>query len=754
MTKLISREELLGGGMAGRVTKQASTLLALIENRTAHAMVESRQAVSRSVPLRDVATTSQAYLAAMAQGRTLPAQPTIYDLEKYAGQWADLVPENPAVRAAVAQAFGQKYRFTRRGAPGVRAALGVETPVVQQAYEASYGQPISAIFAARMRPGEQARWFWTRLAGRLENLSPFWTAFALTLTEIVGAGILALPIALAQIGPLAGIMILVVLGIVNILTLVAITEAITRNGNIRYGTAYFGRLVYEYLGSSGTFLFGASLIGLNVLALIAYYTGIATTLTSVTGLPSAVWPVALFAVTAYTIRRESLDATIASALVIGAVNLGLIFILSLLSLPHVQGELIRYVNLPGIGGRPFTATIFELIFGVVLSAYAGHVSVGNMAKTVLRRDPTGRTLLWGNVAAMVTAMLLYCLWLVAVNGAIPAATLAATAGTALIPLAAVVGPSVHLFGTLFVLLGMGMASIHFSLALFNLVREWLPGAEKSGAEVVKRLSLRHRELQFWICMIPTALICLLTIWLLQTGQQSFSRPLGLLGALAVPLISGLFPMLLLVAGRRKGDYHPDSFWRWLGKPLAVVVLYLLFFASILLHGLVIWQNPVERLVAVVVSVVVAGITVVILRRGSFAPRVVVEVRKEPGKASPVQVAVVDNTLPDAQRGLPTTPVTVHLADGHTQQQLPPAGGDLPKGAEARGFTLHLPATRAQELKVWTHQLTPTGDSVALTGRVTVQHAGGTQSLDLGPGDGQVILPTSGAPCQVEITLES
>jgi hypothetical protein len=47
---------------------------------------------------------------------------------------------------------------------------------------------------------------------RLESLSPFWTAFSLTLTETAGAGILALPIALAGVGPLPGLFILLILG--------------------------------------------------------------------------------------------------------------------------------------------------------------------------------------------------------------------------------------------------------------------------------------------------------------------------------------------------------------------------------------------------------------------------------------------------------------------------------------------------------------------------------------------------------------
>jgi hypothetical protein len=119
--------------------------------------------------------------------------------------------------------------------PGIRSALGLDTASVQQAYQAVYNRPISTLYTEPIGLTDRLRWRWARLAGWLENLSPFWSAFALTLVETVGAGILALPIALAQVGPLVGVGLLLVLGLANILTLVGITEAITRYGPMRYG---------------------------------------------------------------------------------------------------------------------------------------------------------------------------------------------------------------------------------------------------------------------------------------------------------------------------------------------------------------------------------------------------------------------------------------------------------------------------------------------------------------------------------------
>ena len=75
-------------------------------------------------------------------------------------------------------------------------------------------------------------------------------------------------------------------------------------------------------------------------------------------------------------------------------------------------------------------------------------------------------------------MILYILWVVAVNGAIAPQVLAGFSGTALTPLVQLAGPAVNVFGVLLAILAMGMASIHLSLALFFTVREWIPGQSR------------------------------------------------------------------------------------------------------------------------------------------------------------------------------------------------------------------------------------------------------------------------------------
>jgi amino acid permease len=746
MSEFFSRDELLDGLPA----RQASTILFAIESRTAYLAAQSRQAAARFVPPKTAAAREEAFLRTLAEGRDLPYQPKIQDLERYAPEWVALVPDNPSVKAVLANMLTKEYTFTSQHVPALRQALSLDDEAVRAAYQRNYDQPLQKIYALKLPFREQLRWLWAGLAQWLEELPPFWTAYALTLTETVGATILALPIALAGIGPIAGVIFLLAFGLVNILTIMSVVESIIRNGNMRYGSSFFGRLVGDCFGKPGTILLGIVLFIDIVPTLIAFYVGVTTTLADATGLSKMLWAALLFIVVLYYLRRESLDATIATALIIGAINLSLILILSLLTLPHARLENLQYINVSFINNQPGNTAILALIFGVVLNGYFGHLSAANAAKVVLGRDPSGRALIWGNVAALATAMALYSLWVIAVNGAIPPDILANISGTALTPLAEVIGPVVWVLGTIFVVLGMGMATVHFSLAFFNQVREWLPAPFTPDKAAPSSPGLANKSWallpglrgQFWLGVAPLGLIFLWVEWLLWTGQESFVEPLAFAGVITAPLIVGIFPILMLAASRRKGDYVPGQVWGFAGHPTVVVGVYLLFLTGILAHGLFIWSDLGARLIALLTVVVILVITFVFIRRGAFTPRTVVELRaNHPPRPAVFTVTSVGQSAP----------IDIRLNYKSGEQQLRAATGDIPDFNNLRAITFHLPPTPATELKLWLHRLTPENFSKPLSGRVTVQQGQEKREIDVAAA-GQVILPLNGDVCRVEIVL--
>jgi amino acid permease/predicted transcriptional regulator len=958
------REELL----AGLPTRRADTLLFLIESRTAHLVARSRRAMEQFVTEADHNERELAFFAAFSQGLDPPLVPTIQDLERHSWQWAPLVAQSAQVRAAVAHRLGTKYRFTYQDAAGIRRALGLDDPGVRRAYRRLYRQPLEEIFTTRVAPTDRLRWVWAAVAARLERLSPFWTAYSLTLTETVGATILALPIALATIGPLPGVALLVLLGLVNIVTIACMAEAVTRSGAIRDGSAYLGRLVGDYLGTTGSLILSVSLFVLCLLVLPVFYIGVSTTLQDATSVWAPAWVGVLFLVGLYYLRRKSLNATVASALVVGGVNIVLLVVLAILALTHVQVDNLLHVNVPLLSGRPFEPSVLQLIFGVVLAAYFGHTSVSLCGRLVLQRDPSGRALMRGCTAAQATAVVLYCLFVLAVNGAIAPRVLAGESGTALAPLTTELGPLVTVLGSLFVVLGMGMATVHFSLALASLTREWLPSQAtpvvvlprqrarllfeerrrwrpKDRLEIgVTYLGLRggdpafrlevmvdgdvHRietsatgscellgptglaslsdqltdlhqrglslvleisdanpqsvrleatsslrttvegawdtsglslagvlalpdpeaELVGWIMRqgdvtlrdvashagedeatvqarlrslveqglvretddgsrytarlaarrgralpeeiwgaltqgqgfktpggtaerrpshwqgirsvllgrrgrlvlgtAPMFMSFAVTEWMLLTGSGSFAGLLGFTGVIVVSLVAGIFPVLLLVASRRKGDYVPRTVYRPLGHPALLAGLYLLFLGSLLLHGLVIWQAPWLRAGAGFVAVVIVAMTVRMVRNGTFGPRLNIEVREDPGQGRTFFTVTANGRESTSQ-------VTLEYDDG--ARHLQTAGGEIPAFPSLRHAVFEPRfADRARgtprELKVRVHRVTPEGDSEAIGGSITVQTGGETKRFDIKLANGQVILPLTDATCRVDIEL--
>jgi amino acid permease len=597
---LFERDALL----AGLPARRAAALLFLIESRTARLLARSRQATDVFLGEQTAQRREMAFVEAFSAGREPPVRVSIQALERYAPQWAPLIPDNPRLRAALARRLGEKYRFTAAAVPRIRAALGLADPAVGEAYQRLYRQPLDTIFARRAGAAERMRWMWARLAAWLEELPPFWTAYALTLTETVGATVLALPIAAAQIGPLAGVVLLVVLGLVNMLTIACMSEAVARSGSVRNGAAFTARMVADYLGRLGSSVFSLAVFTLCFLMLQAYYLGFATTMAGATHLPAPLWIVALCLAGLFFVRRESLNATIASALVIGLVIVVLLLLLSLLGLAHLQPANLLFM--PLLGGQPLDASLLHLIFGVILTAYFGHLSVSTCGGVVMGRDPSGRSLLWGTVAAQATAMLLFSLFVVAVNGAVAPEVLAAELGTALMPLAATVGPAVHVLGSLFATLSLGMASIHFSLALFNLTREWLAARTAFSAGGSR-----------WLAASPIVAACVCAEALLLTGFGSFTGLLSFVGVVVVSLLAGVFPVLLLIASRRRGELVPGVVYRLLGHPLLLGVVYLIALGGVLLHGLLIWDHALLRAGALFAATLMVVMSVLLVRGGMF-----------------------------------------------------------------------------------------------------------------------------------------
>jgi amino acid permease len=716
----------------GMPLRRAGTILFAIEARTAQLVAQSRQALAPYRTEKTAAEKEQAFLAAIAQGRDLPIQPTIQDLERFAPEWTSLVPADENQRAALAKKILEKYRFRYQDVPALRNALGLETDSVKQAYQTLFQKSIDSIYITDIPPAEQLRWLGSRISNRFERLPPFWTAYALSVTETIGGGILALPIALAGVGPIPGVMLLILLGLVNVATVMGIAESITRNGNMRYGTTYLGRLVDDYLGKTGSIILVLILLILNTTYLMAASIGVSVSLADLTSISPLLWAALLCLIAVYFLQRESLNATVASALMIGMVSILIIFVLCLLAVPHIRAENLQYVGPVFAGGRVFNLQLLELIFGVILYAYYGHTAAANAAKVVLRRDPGGKALIWGNILAMLTIIVVYSVWVLAVNGSIPSTSLIHEAGTALSPLAKELGGVVPILGIVYVILAIGMSTVHTSYGLYYQIREALPSSV-------------NKKTQALISLTPILLLFMIVEWIILTGRESFAQLLAIPGTILLPLLIGIFPMLMLVAARRKGEYAPKFSFAFLSNPFVLTLIYLIYIGSVFFYGVFIWKSPIERLFAFGVGIFTLIFTYVVMRQGAFAPRAVIELRID---ASDVQERAILSLL---DQGKP------HVADfrliyKNREDVVQGSEVEIPSYKQLREICIRFTSLSSQELKIWLHCVTVDRNSEPLSASIRMKAGNDDEVVQLDVHTGQVIKPLKLGPTEFEIEL--
>lgn len=666
----LSREELLGGMPARR----ASTIVFAIENLTLQLVARSRRALARYQPAEGARDRERQFIAAVGGGRETSARPAIQDIERYTDAWAPLVPATPEVHAAVLHQLSMRYPLARDRVRRIRLALAADSQSVADAYRRQQNREISSAFVESMDGRERLRWWRAAVSERLETMPPFWMAFSLTLTETVGGGMLALPIALAGVGVTGALVLLGVFGLVNILTVAALCEAITRDGKMRYGNGYFGQLVENRLGRLGRVGIAGAMYGLDAIGLLVGLIGFGTVLAGQTGVSALIWVALMFVAVLFVLRRENLNGTIAAALAIGIVILAMAGGMVVLGLLHARPELLG-------AAAPVSTSVVSLVFGVLLYVYFGHTSAGNAARQVLRRDPTGRTLLLGNVAAMAVAAVIYGLFVVAVNGSVPAERLASETGTAVTPLAEVAGPAVGVLGSVYVLLSLGIGAVFMSLGLFLQTSELIGG----------RLS-RGSLGRFVLAAAPALGVFAVVEVSLYLGEESFTGPLNLVGALILPLLAGVFPMLIVAAARRRGERVPGTSLAWLGSWPVVAVIVALYLGALVADALFIWTDPLSRVAAIVVAVVMAGLIVASVRRGSFRPRTVVELQADEPPGVDMTVGVV--------------------ADGRAVSER-----RLLDFAHVESTSVGLPPHHPAELYVWAHQPTRDGDDKPLPAEV-------------------------------------
>lgn len=246
----------------------------------------------------------------------------------------------------------------------------------------------------------------------------------------------------------------------------------------------------------------------------------------------------------------------------------------------------------------------------------------------------------------------------------------------------------------------------------------------------------------WLETLPFLGI-VLTLTLLETvGEGVLAVPVaiakfntlaGVIILLMLGVLNGLIVMAIAKAAQNSSVRSEDAY-------LGVLTIPLL--ASLLVHGVVIWQYPTGFLALALIGVLMLAIPLVLIRQGIFTARTVLELRQDTRTDKQSTFSLTSNGQPLAAQ------VCLSYARGAIHLQT--SAGTV-FNAPLLHFASFLLSTRfTRELRVSAYQITSSGRYVGLPALLEVNNGGETKQFDLSFTNGRIVLPLTGKMCSLKV----
>jgi hypothetical protein len=415
---------------------------------------------------------------------------------------------------------------------------------------------------------------------------------ALFVGLVLPQALLGLPIAATAIGPLPTLALLAIFGAAMTITAAAEAEALVRDGDFRREGGFFGRLVERYLGRRAAMIPDVLAALRTSMSVLASYIGLSVTLAALTDLPRVMWGVVTFVAVAVLLVRGGLRIPAEAGAVLGLACLPLLVAIGVIAVAHGGGDLGAADGLsgPSLGS----------VIGLVVMLYIANVYVVQIARELLPAQPGGRPLVRGSALGTVAVTVIAGAWLMATSAGLAPEDLRGEVGTVLGPLADETGAAVVVLGTALTLLLLGLGMERTSVAVMNLVAEWLPS---------RRL----------VAVVAPLAVCALGEVLLGVGRVTFSDVFGVAGIATNIVLAIAVPLLLLLAARRGGDLQPEPGAQvpLFGRPVAVWTSVALSAALLVAFATVLADQVLLRVAAVVSLAALLVMTARAIRAGAF-----------------------------------------------------------------------------------------------------------------------------------------
>ncbi len=319
----------------------------------------------------------------------------------------------------------------------------------------------------------------------------YWEAVAAIVGTVIGAGILGIPYAVAQVGFLVGLAYIVGLGLVvlSLHILLGAVSARTKESSQLAGMAG------KYLGKPGKILMSISFLLGTYGALLAYVIGQGEVLQSLFGGSSFIWSLLFLALGSVVVYRGLKTVKVAE-LIMMALLLFFAIVLSVWSAPSIS-----IANLVVLGDWK----MLLLPYGVVLFAFHGSAAIPVAEELVSDKKRFKQIIMLGGIIPII----IYAVFAAVVVGV----TGTYTTEVATIGLGAELGHAVWIFGNIFAFFAMGTSFIMLGTAMRE-TYEW---------------DFRIRPSFAWLATIAVPLVLFIL------GMRSFVQVISLAGAIFISL---------------------------------------------------------------------------------------------------------------------------------------------------------------------------------------------------------------------------
>jgi hypothetical protein len=264
-------------------------------------------------------------------------------------------------------------------------------------------------------------------------------------------------------------------------------------------------------------------------------------------------------------------------------------------IPFIDFDRILYLQLPFMADRGIAPELWSGFLGVVILSFIGPLLLVPSASYVLPNNPQANQYIKGSLCGILFQGVLMALWVLTVEISVIPTELIGLHGTVFIRLGEVTDAFIKVMGIFLVFILPGLASIRSAAQLGVQMRIFLVPSKSSNPPPSSL---------FWkyaVPAIPSICAFVLVGFLIEENKADVSAFLSIGGILGSSIATGIVPILLYQAVKRREMTGPSNLMKLFRHNLTLLFGAIFFISVLLLYGLVVWDSIAIQLLSCVIA---------------------------------------------------------------------------------------------------------------------------------------------------------